>query len=218
MTTARRKVLITAAQACYYENKEGDRLPWGGGRGKALPHVNLIEGFEKISEKIGAELIIVPIAGKRITEDILHPDLASRDDIFNGEVIRFNKNLQFRNLVAPPQNVDPTTGKARDVSKYSSSIIMPHSKQRYAPVAIHNSQIPNYIFSTGCVTRPNYSLANSRGDQARRDHVFGGLLVEVIDDTFYNIRNLRAQKMENLLIWESFMTDIKNLRELEQIL
>lgn len=184
--------IFTSAQACYYENKDGDQLPWGGGKGKAIPNHNLLRGFETLAKERGAELVILPIAGKRSTEDILHEDLSNRKDIFRGTMLWLNKNLQLRDIVVPPQNVDPATGKEELIGKYGSSIIFAHSKQRVFPGAVFSADLPRYIYTTGAVTQPNYNLANHRGDTAMRNHVFGGLIVEVMDDVYYNLRNIRA--------------------------
>ncbi len=189
-----KKFLITAAQAAYYKNKDGDEMPYGGGQTKAVPHMKLLAGFETYCKETGAELIIAPIAGKRTLENILHETLQGREDIFRGTVKRFNKNLQFRDLVVPPQNVDPATGKSTFVSKYNSSIIFPHTKQRFQPVPVFNADLPRYLLTTGAVTLPNYNVANHRGDTAMRNHIFGAIVVEVIDEVFYNVRNIRALK------------------------
>ncbi len=187
--------VVTSAQASYYENKDGDHLPWGGGKkGKAAPHKKLLQGLETYADENDAELLIVPVAGKNTREDILHEDLEGRVDIFSGDLLRFNRNLQARDIVVPPQNVDPATGKATLVSKYNSSLVFAHTKQRIVPVGVFNADLPRYIYTTGAVTLPNYNVANHRGDTAERNHVLGGLVVEVIDDVFYNVRNLRALK------------------------
>jgi len=196
---ARKKYIITSAQACYYKNKDGDELPWGVKKGsrwapKARPHENFLKGLETLAAETGAELMIVPVAGKNAREDILHKDLAKRDDIFEGSVLRLNKNLEVRDIVVPPQNVDPAAGKKEMVSLYNASLIFPHTKQRIAPVAVFNADLPRYLYTPGAVTLPNYNVANHRGDTAERQHVFGALAVEVLDEVYYNITNLRALK------------------------
>lgn len=189
-----KKYIITSAQACYYVNKDGDKLPWGGGIGKAKPHTSFLRGLETYAKDIGAELIIQPIAGKQARENILHESLEGRPDIFHGKRLVLNSNLEVRNIVVPPQNVDPTTGKKSLVSKYNTCLIFPHSKQRYLPVAVKDADLPRYIYTTGAMTLPNYNVANHRGDTAERNHVFGALIVEVVDNKSYNIRNIRALK------------------------
>ncbi len=187
--------VISAAQASFYENSKGDILPWGDGRvGKAKPHNKFLDGLENLSDQLDAELVIVPMAGKVIREDIFHPDLETRCDLFTGSRKRLNQNLELRDIVTPPQNVDPTTGKRRLIGQYGASLIFGHAKQRFAPVPVFNSEVPRYLFTTGAVTQPNYSSKNHRGNMAEREHVFGALVVEVIDDVFYNIRNVRALK------------------------
>lgn len=185
--------IFTSAQASYHINKDGDKLPYGGGKvGKAPANKKFLRGLETLRDELDAELNIIPIAGKNTLENILHSDFNGRDDIFDGTFKRLNGNLQLRDLLCPPQNVDPTTGKSDLVGKYGSSIIFAHAKQRFLPVPVTHADLPRYLFTTGAVTEPNYNTANSRGDNAERNHVHGAIVVEVIDDVFYNIRNVRA--------------------------
>ncbi len=188
-----KKYIITAAQSCYYRNKDGDLVPWGGGKEKAIPHKKFLSGLEVLAQETGAELIITPMQGRNTRENILHPELESKN-IFYGSLLWLNQNVQLRDIIVPPQNVDPATGKATLVSKYNSSLIFGHSKQRYLPVPVFNADLPRYIFTTGAVTLPNYNTGNHKGDTAERNHVFGALLVEIIDNVHYNIRNIRALK------------------------
>ena len=120
--------------------------------------------------------------------------LENHKSISRHSLYRLNKNIQVRDIVVPPQNKDPSTGKRQLVGQYGSSIIFPHSKQRYEPVPVFNSGIPRYIYTPGAVTLPNYDTSNHRGDTAEREHVFGALLVEIIDEKYFNIRNIRALK------------------------
>ncbi|MCL5018757.1 MAG: hypothetical protein M1416_03270 [Candidatus Pacearchaeota archaeon] len=189
-----KKYLITSAQLCYYINKDGDELPWGGGRAKAVPHYYFLKGLETYCKENSAELVILPVAGKNTHEELLHGDLRNKKELFYGERKILNKNIQIRDIVVPPQNVDPATGKSKLVSKYNSSLIFAHTKQRFSPVPVFNADLPRYIYTPGAVTMPNYNTANHRGDTAERDHVFGALLVEVLDDVYYNISNIRAMK------------------------
>jgi hypothetical protein len=194
-----KKYLITSAQACYVINDDGDALPSGTNTNKrwapkAIPHYNFLKGLETYCKENGAELLILPIAGKNIKEDVLHEDLENRKEIFRGEREVLNKNIQIRDIVVPPQNVDPATGKSTLVSDYNSSLIFAHTKQRFSPVPVFNANLPRYIYTPGAVTLPNYNVANHKGDTARRKHVFGALLVEVLDDVYYNVTNIRALK------------------------
>jgi len=193
-----KKYLITSAQASYSTDKDGNEIPWGSKtglqRGKAKLHKNFLSGLEKMSNEVKAELMILPIAGRCARENILHEDIIDSGYIRNNSLYRLNKNIQVRDIVVPPQNKDPTTGKRELVGKYGSSIIFPHSKQRYQAVPTFNSRLPRYLYTPGAVTLPNYDTSNHRGDTAEREHIMGALLVEIIDEEFYNIRNIRALK------------------------
>lgn len=193
-----KKFLITSAQASYAVDKDGNELPWGSKtglkKGKAKPHKEFLSGLETMANDTGAELMIIPIAGRCARENILHEDINDRDDIKRNSLYRLNKNIQVRDIVVPPQNKDPATGKRELVGKYGSSIIFPHSKQRYQAVPEFKSGLPRYLYTPGAVTLPNYDTSNHRGDTAEREHALGALMVEVIDDTYYNIRNIRALK------------------------
>ncbi|VVB82550.1 Uncharacterised protein [uncultured archaeon] len=194
-----KKYLITSAQACYEEpvkkkkdEKEDDDENLG--MGIAEPNPNFLNGLERYVKENDAKLIILPMAGKSSKEQILHEDLIDRPEIFGGESWVLNKNLQIRDIVVPPQNVDPANGKATLVSDYNSSLIFAHTKQRFCPIPVFNADLPRYIYNPGAVTMPNYNTLNHKGDTAKRKHAFGALLVEVLDNTFYNVTNIRALK------------------------
>lgn len=192
------RFLITSAQASYTVDKDGNKLPFGATtglkKGKAKPNKNFLSGLETLAENTDAELMILPIAGRCAKENILHEELESHNAVRKNSVYRLNKNIQIRDIVVPPQNKDPTTGKRELVGRYGSSIIFPHSKQRYQAVPTFNAGLPRYLYTPGSVTVPNYDTSNHRGDTAEREHALGALMVEVIDSKFYNIRNIRALK------------------------
>ena len=193
-----KKYIITSAQASYSVDKDGNEVPWGSktglAKGKARPHKKFLSGLENIANEIDAELMILPIAGRCARENILHEDIANSEYVKHNSLYRLNKNIQVRDIVVPPQNKDPATGKRELVGKYGSSIIFPHAKQRYQAVPIFNSGLPRYLYTPGAVTLPNYDTSNHRGDTAEREHVFGALVVDIEDDVFYHIRNIRALK------------------------
>ena len=193
-----KKYIITSAQASYTLDKEGNEIPWGAKtglkKGKARPHKQFLSGLETMAKEEGAEIMILPIAGRCAKENILHEDINNLESVCRNSLYRLNKNLQVRDIVVPPQNKDPTTGKRELVGRYGSSIIFPHAKQRYQAVPTFNSGLPRYLYTPGAVTLPNYDTSNHRGDTAEREHALGALMIEVLDDEFYNIRNIRSLK------------------------
>lgn len=193
-----KRYIVTSAQASYTTDKEGNEIPWGAknglAKGKAKPHKEFLSGLEKLASENNAELMILPIAGRCAKENILHEDINNHDAVKHNSLYRLNKNIQVRDIVVPPQNKDPATGKRELIGKYGSSIIFPHSKQRWQAVPEFKSGLPRYLYTPGAVTMPNYDTSNHRGDTAEREHTFGALVVEVLDNNLYNIRNIRALK------------------------
>ena len=193
-TSYPKEYVITAAQASYHEkwDKESESyLPVRNGAIAPI-HENLIEGLDKYCKIHNAELIILKMAGKDASEDIMHKTVAERPELFFGNKA-LNSNIKICDMVVPPQNVDPSTGRLRFAQK-DTTLIYGHPKQRLRAVPASNSKLPRLLLTTGAVTQPNYNRSNHRGDVAFRDHVYGGIVVEVIDNVCYNARFLRAQR------------------------
>jgi hypothetical protein len=187
------RYVVTAAQASYrlkYDRDLHKYVPTATGS-VAEMHENLVRGFDRYCKDNGAELIILEMAGKDAGETIMHESVASRDELFSGNR-KLNSNIRIRDIVVPPQNVDPTTGKLR-LAQRDTTLVYAHTKQRFRAVPSSNSKLPRLLITTGAVTTPNYNRSNHRGDMAFRDHTYGAAVVEVIDNSCYNVRFLRAQ-------------------------
>lgn len=169
--------VITAAQAC-------------GGWGKGVPNWNLLASFQKYCSVREAELVILPMAGSSSKERDLHPDLVIRPEIWVGSK-RLNSKIAISDMVVPPQNVDPSSGRLRFPQR-DKTLILAHSKQREKAVPNSNFDLPKFLVSTGALTTPNYNEMNHRGDAAKRDHVYGALVVEVVNENIYHFRLVRA--------------------------
>lgn len=50
------------------------------------------------------------------------------------------------------------------------------------------------LMTTGAVTKPNYNTDNRQGIIADHDHVYGAIVVEIVDNVNYHYRQLTAQK------------------------
>jgi hypothetical protein len=182
--------VITAAQAIQSE-RNGNRFGTDSERG--APNKNLIAGLERYCSDRGAEFDIIRMSGMNNSERDLHPYFAGRDDVHDHYHKKLNSNIELSNMVIPPQNVDPTSGRDRFVQRERTKIVA-HSKQRLKAIPASNAQLPKLFVTTGCITHPNYHPLNHRGDAAGRDHMYGAVVVEVIDDKFYNVRIMRGQK------------------------
>lgn len=180
--------VITSAQAVgEYDNRRHNL--------KGSPNLNLLSGLEHYCNVNDAELVIFTMKGKDAREEDLHPTLADRKDLSYPESRRrtLNSNIALSDMIVPPQNVDPATGRARFVQR-ETSLIYASPKQRFVTIPASNNKLPKILATTGAVTHPNYNEVNHRGDTAARDHTYGAIVIEVIGDTFYNLRHLRAQQ------------------------
>ncbi len=161
---------------------------------KGAPNTNLLAGLEAYCLEYNAEMAILTMKGQNANEAILHPALQDRKDLLwpDQRNKRLNHNVTISDMIVPPQNIDPATGRGRFVQE-DTSLIYAHPKQRLKPVASSNRKLPKLLATTGALTHPNYNETNHRGDVAARDHSYGAVVVEIIDDDNYNLRHMRAQ-------------------------
>jgi hypothetical protein len=172
-----KRYVITAAQAF-------------GGDDKGVPNYKFLASLEKFCKDKKAELIILKMAGSTAKQVDLHPDLADRSEIFFGER-DLNRKISISNMVVPPQNVDCSTGRVRFIQQGRTAIIA-HPKQRFKAVSNSNEKLPKVLLGTGACTTPNYRETNHRGDAAKRDHMYGAWVIEIVDDVTYHIRPIRS--------------------------
>jgi hypothetical protein len=162
---------------------------------KGSPNINLIEGLEHYCKLRDGELSILTMKGRDSAQYDLHPFFDDRNDLCwpaqRGK--RLNDKLELSDDTVPPQNVDPSTGRERFAQR-DHSIIYPHAKQRLKPVQKSNSKLPRLIITPGCCTYPNYNEDSHRGNAARKDHMYGAVIVEIINRKTYNLRHIKAHK------------------------
>lgn len=164
----------------------------------ASPHGNFLEGLEKYASERNAELIFLPMIGQSASQDIdgLHPVIKERDVEYGTR--RLNDNVQIEQFNVRPYQIDPITGLQRFAQR-GTSLIFASPKQRMKVIPHSNKDIPKLLTTTGACTYPNYATgfdvsAERRrlGNIARRDHVYGALIVEIEDDEIFHLRNIRA--------------------------
>jgi len=156
------------------------------------PNWNFLKGLETYSKNKDGELRILIMPGKGLRDDELHEGLKNRDDVFTRKKIKLNENIFLSDIIVPPQNKDPSTGQGEYITNDATSIIA-HTKQRWKAFPNSNYELPRLFISTGAVTEPNYRKNNDRGNKAQKDHIYGAIVVEVIDNKLFHVRNIRAQ-------------------------
>lgn len=156
----------------------------------AKPNRQFYESLQTYCSYNDANLIICPINGSS-KDDKLHPDLAESDAKITSE-FKLNNSIALRDFEIPAQMMNPLTGLNRLV-KYNQSAVIPSPKQQLKVLANSNTDYPKILTSTGCVTEPNYRTNNRQGLIAEMDHVYGAVIVDVINSKMFNIRHVRSK-------------------------
>ncbi|MEK6841906.1 MAG: hypothetical protein AABX91_02025 [Nanoarchaeota archaeon] len=182
MATYRKKrYLITSAQAA------------------ASPYANLLDGFQRYSKDNKAEIIVLPMIGNSAKEDVdkLHRLFKDHYDIEEGKR-KLNNNIQVEQFNVRPYQIDPLVGLNRFAQR-ETTLVFASPKQRLKPVAHSNHKYPKFLVTTGACTWPNYATGMDQsaerrrlGNIAKRDHVYGGLIVEVEGAEIFHMRHIRA--------------------------
>lgn len=103
----------------------------------------------------------------------------------------FNRNLRAADFKVPPQNIVPKT--SLDEIDNHCTYIVASPKQSLDTIANRILDYPHLIWTPGACTLPEY-LRDRIGKIAVEHHTIGGLIVEVIDDEKFHIRNIVADK------------------------
>ncbi len=149
---------------------------------------NFYDSLKNYCEFNNAELIVIPMSGKSVQEDVLDSKL-DLDTIISNSV-RLNSNIRVSDYAIKPQQIDPVTGLGR-FTQTQESTIFASPKQRLKVVPTSNVNIPRMMWTTGALTKPNYN-DNRIGRIALGDHVYGAVVVNVKDDKKYQTRPIRA--------------------------
>lgn len=106
-----------------------------------------------------------------------------------------NDNLVAVDLKILPQQRDPLFGLTEwgkdNIGDGIQSVIVASTRQRYETIPVSNTKLPRSMMSTGVCTEPVYQ-DNRIGYLACRDHVVGGIVVEVGANGFFHSRHVQA--------------------------
>lgn len=166
----------------------------------ARPNKRFLASLDQLAEHLSAEIIILPMIGSSAREDWdienMNPKL--RDYDFEYGQRSLNSNISIDQFNIRPYQIDPLTGLERFTQRETSKIFA-SPKQRLKYVPHSNRKMPKALITPGAVTKPNYATSHDTsaerrrlGDIARRDHVYGAWVVEVMDDSYYHHRNVRS--------------------------
>ncbi len=140
----------------------------------------------------GAEIILLSTIGVVRGDEYYDPII---EDYFPGckfvEYV-FNDNLVAIDMRLSPQMQHPLTGLNR-LSHKGKSYIVAHPKQDMEVVPTHQALTPHICWSTGSITTPYYSDTRI-GRFSSKQHVNGGLVVEVEDNNYFHVRQVQFNK------------------------
>lgn len=193
----------------------------------AKPNHKFLDTLENYVERAEAELIVLPMIGSSASEDLVEKnfDKRVRDYGLLYDSITLNENIGIEQFNVRPYQIDPITGLQRFVQR-ERSLIFASPKQRWKYIPHSNSKMPKALITTGAATKPNYATSLDKsaerrrlGNIALRDHEYGAIVVEVIDEKKYHWRNIDSQingKFSDLGI-EYDGKNIKKVRPLAMI-
>jgi len=155
-----------------------------------------LSAIDSYSERNKAEVIIIPINGVHSDEE-LHPDLQKYTVT---SAYQFCSNLLIEDFPVKAQQIRPLTGLGRFIQGNKSAVVG-SPKQHLEVLATSNADLPKILVTTGAITNPNYNEDNRLGSIAKRDHIYGALIVEVNDKTGeFHYRHIRAKKTTGAFI------------------
>jgi len=138
-----------------------------------------------------AELILLSMRGVNL-KDVYGSEIYDKYGKYFATEYIFNSNLKAMDFILNPQSMIPTTGIDR-VGKKQFSIISASPKQFMQTIPGRKNALPHIIYTTGTMCEPKYKKTRN-GILAEQDQLLGGLVVEVIDDSLFNIRNIVADE------------------------
>jgi hypothetical protein len=111
--------------------------------------------------------------------------------------VALNSNLFISTIKLSAKHIDPVTGLAR-LGKRTGSFIFASPKQRLMYSPVRNNKIPHALITPGSVTLPDYQTDRYMSERtaalAKNDHVMGGIVVEIVDNTYFHFRQVQAEK------------------------
>lgn len=144
----------------------------------ATPFHKQLDAMERYAKENDAQIGIIPINGQ-YRDEPLHERIQEYTII--GGDYALSKHLHISQFNINAQHINPLTGLRR-FGQAKKSFIVGSPKQQLEHVANSPRANARALMSTGVCTLPHYK-DNRIGNIASHDHIQGGLIVEVDDDT-----------------------------------
>lgn len=144
-----------------------------------------LKGFCKLNN---ASLIVL-----RTKANYVFEELDTRyNEYMVDDNIKLNDNLTLLNIAMNPNTSDPLSG-LDSLCAQEGNLILGFPRQRFktVPRSLKISSMPKAMWCTGTISKPNYKDSKT-GQAMRQAHVYGALVVEIMDDKYFNIRQIQA--------------------------
>lgn len=161
--------------------------------------VNSLSAVQSYLKLRKGELVILPSEDAASRSSIFNYELDRRlkDALFVSEDLYLNKNIHLSSIRVSAKQINPLTGLER-LAQSKGSAILASPKQYLKFVSTSNTKLPHALMTTGCITIGDYStdlyMSKRTSYLAEFDHVMGGLIVEVKDDSTYHFRQVQFDK------------------------
>lgn len=162
-----------------------------------IPNADLnyqfIYALQKCADIEGAELLVGQCKNN-YKSDLIDPfELMIQEELGEHLVTSFkklNNKIAIHDFHESVNVIDPLSGIESDVADRGCLIIpFPRHRFKTVPRMLRESGAPRAAWCTGSISHPYYKDTKS-GSRMSRYHVYGALMVEVIDDEYFNIRQL----------------------------
>jgi hypothetical protein len=154
-------------------------------------HEDFVAAISTYCKHNNSELVILPIKGTSRDTQYFTEEVMQYQNSFATEYT-FNNNLQAKEFVLSPLQVNPLTSLNRYGNK-KSSLIVGSPKQQMMVVPIAKEKLPHILYSTGAITVPDYPNTKS-GILAKQDHVVGGLIIEIQNEEIFHVRMIQCDE------------------------
>ena len=149
-----------------------------------------IKNAEFYAKEKNATLVFLLARGVR-SDHTISNELYTKYGKYFVTSMTFNRNLKAADFKVPPQNIVPKT--SLDEIDNHCTYIVASPKLSLDTIANRILDYPHLIWTPGACTLPNY-CDDRIGKLAIEHHTIGGLIVEVVDDEKFHIRNIIADK------------------------
>ena len=161
--------------------------------------IGFINSIKTFTKKAKAVAIVLPCIDVASSSSIFKYELDTRlgDFDFASQNIDLNKNIFISNITVGAKQINPLTGLDR-IAQAKGSMVLASPKQYSKPIANCSSKSPQFLMTTGCVTKRDYSTDKSISRRqsyiADHDHVIGAIIVEIEDNKIFHFRQIQANK------------------------